>query len=131
MARVAATRELLAPPEHVWRFLAEPLHLADWWPGVRAVRPDRRGLAPGARWQLTAGTQTGGLVSAFLRRPESAGTIVVLDVREPESLRLLFVADRIEAELLLERAGWKPHPGDAHDRRALAADHPLAARVPP
>jgi uncharacterized protein YndB with AHSA1/START domain len=102
--RAVATRELLAPPADVWRFIAEPLHLADWWPGVNAVRPDRRGLAPGARWQLTAGPQTGGLVSGFLRRPEAAGTIVVLDVRENSLLRLLFVDDRIEAELLLDPA---------------------------
>ena len=68
MPRVAATRELLAPREEVWRFLVEPHHLPDWWPGVRGVHPDRRGLAPGARWQLTAGPQTGGLMGAFLGR---------------------------------------------------------------
>jgi uncharacterized protein YndB with AHSA1/START domain len=116
--RAVATRELLAPPEHVWKFLAEPLHLADWWPGVHAVRPDRRGLAPGARWQLTAGPQTGGLVSAFLRRPEAAGTIVVLDVREPELVRLLFVDDRIEAELRLEPAR------ERHTNAGLAIEGP-------
>src|SRR5437667_108533 len=42
--------ELLAPVEDVWRFLAEPRHLADWWPGIAAVEPDRRGLVAGARW---------------------------------------------------------------------------------
>jgi hypothetical protein len=47
-----ATRELLAPREDVWRFLAEPYHLSDWWPGVVSVEPDRRGFEPGARWQL-------------------------------------------------------------------------------
>src|SRR4051812_50038265 len=60
MPRVVASRELLAPPEDVWGFLAEPNHLADWWPGIHAVRPDRRGLAPGARWQLVAGPPTRG-----------------------------------------------------------------------
>jgi uncharacterized protein YndB with AHSA1/START domain len=118
MPRVVATRELLAPPADVWRFVAEPLHLADWWPGVHAVRPDRRGLAPGARWQLDVGTQTGGLVSAFLRRPEAAGTIVVLEVRERELLRLLFVDDRIEAELLLEPGARR------HTLATLAIDGP-------
>ena len=118
MPRATATRELLAPRGDVWRFLAEPLHLSDWWPGVHSVRPDRRGLAPGARWQLIAGPQTGGLVSAFLRKPEAAGTIVVLDVCPEELVRLLFVDDRIEAELHLE-----PAPG-SHTLATLAIEGP-------
>ena len=119
MAHATAPRELLAPRGDVWRFLAEPLHLSDWWPGVHAVRPDRRGLAPGARWQLVAGPQTGGLASAFLRKPEAAGTLVVLDARPEELVRLLFVDDRIEAELRLE-----PAP-DSHTLATLAIDGPL------
>jgi hypothetical protein len=47
-----ATRELFAPREDVWGFLAEPYHLSDWWPGITSVEPDRRGFAPGARWQV-------------------------------------------------------------------------------
>ena len=47
MPRVAASRELLAPREDIWSFLAEPHHLADWWPGVRGVEPDRRGRSIG------------------------------------------------------------------------------------
>jgi uncharacterized protein YndB with AHSA1/START domain len=104
MPRVAAGRELLAPREEVWKFLAEPHHLSDWWPGVRGVRPDRRGLAPGARWQLSAGPQTGGFIGAFLRSPDVAGTLVVLDVHTNELVKLLFVDDRIEAEIHLEAA---------------------------
>jgi uncharacterized protein YndB with AHSA1/START domain len=102
--RVVASRELLAPREEVWRFLAEPHHLSDWWPGVHGVRPDRRGLAPGARWQLSAGPQSGGLLTAFMRSPEAVGTVVVLDVRTNELVRLMFVDDRIEAEIQLEPA---------------------------
>jgi uncharacterized protein YndB with AHSA1/START domain len=102
--RVVATRELLAPREDVWRFVAEPSNLADWWPGIHAVRPDRRGLAPGARWQLVAGPQTGGIASAFLRGPDAAGAITILDVRPGELFRMLFVDDHIEAELRLEPA---------------------------
>jgi hypothetical protein len=45
-----ATRELAASREDVWRFLAEPYHLPDWWPGIVGVQPDHRGFAPGARW---------------------------------------------------------------------------------
>ena len=118
MPRVVATRELLAPREEVWRFLAEPHHLSDWWPGVRGVRPDRRGLAPGSRWQLSAGPQTGGLMGSFLRAPDAAGTLVVLDVRTGELMRLLFVDDRIEAELHLEAAP------DSRTRATLAIEGP-------
>jgi uncharacterized protein YndB with AHSA1/START domain len=102
--RVIASRELLAPREDVWRFVAEPSNLPDWWPGIHAVRPDRRGLAPGARWQLVAGPQAGGIVTSLLRGPDAAGSITILDVRPGELVRMLFVDDHIEAELLLEPA---------------------------
>jgi uncharacterized protein YndB with AHSA1/START domain len=49
-----ASRELLASREDVWRFLAEPYHLPDWWPGILRVEPDRRGFAEGARWRVSA-----------------------------------------------------------------------------
>ena len=49
-----ASRELLASRADVWAFLAEPFHLADWWPGITGVEPDRRGFAPGARWKVHA-----------------------------------------------------------------------------
>jgi uncharacterized protein YndB with AHSA1/START domain len=47
-----SSRELLAPREDVWKFLAEPYHLPDWWPGITGVEPDLRGFAPGARWKV-------------------------------------------------------------------------------
>lgn len=50
--KAAAERELLAARAEVWAFLAEPFHLSDWWPGISGVQPDRRGFAPGARWQV-------------------------------------------------------------------------------
>jgi hypothetical protein len=50
---MSAKRELLAGLKDVWGFLAEPYHLSDWWPGIVSVQPDRRGFAPGARWQVT------------------------------------------------------------------------------
>ena len=52
--RMQATRELLAPRPDAWGFVAEPFHLADWWPGVSGVQPDRRGSAAGARWEIVA-----------------------------------------------------------------------------
>jgi uncharacterized protein YndB with AHSA1/START domain len=50
----SASRELLASRADVWAFLAEPHHLPDWWPRMQGVQPDRRGFAPGARWQVMA-----------------------------------------------------------------------------
>jgi uncharacterized protein YndB with AHSA1/START domain len=101
---VRAARELLAAREDVWAFVAEPYHLADWWPGVTGVEPDRRGLAPGARWRLIAGPQAGGPLTAFLRPAQAAGTLLVLDVRAPERVHLQFVNDRIDAVLALAEA---------------------------
>ena len=118
MPRVVATRELLAPPEDVWQFLAEPNHLADWWPGVTAVRPDRRGLAPGARWQLVAGPQASSVVTAYMRKAEAMGTIAILEVRPLQFVRFLFVNDGIEARLQLEPAGHD------HTEATLEVDGP-------
>jgi uncharacterized protein YndB with AHSA1/START domain len=102
--KASATRELLAPPEDVWAFLAEPYHLSDWWPGVRGVQPDRRGLAPGARWELTASQQGRGFLGSVLGSPRTTRTLVVMDVRTNELLRLLFAEDGVEAEIRLEPA---------------------------
>ena len=49
--RIDAETELLATRPEVWALLAEPQHLADWWPAYASIRPDRRGLAEGARWR--------------------------------------------------------------------------------
>src|SRR5437773_9686421 len=102
MTLVRATRELLAPRADVWAFVAEPYHLSDWWPGVVGVEPDRRGLAPGARWKLVSTPQAGSPLSALVRPARAAGTLLVLDVREPEHVRLQFVNERIDALLELE-----------------------------
>jgi uncharacterized protein YndB with AHSA1/START domain len=73
--KLVASRRLLAPREDVWALLAEPYHLSDWWPGYTAIRPDRRGLAAGARWTVVRGTTPG-----LLRRPGGEGTIVIESV---------------------------------------------------
>ncbi len=98
--------------------MAEPYHLSDWWPGIRGVQPDRRGLAPGARWLLNAGPQTGGLVGAFVRRPQTTQTLVVLDVRKGQRVRLLFTTDGVEAEISLEPAA------ESHTRVTVVVDGP-------
>ena len=104
MTVVRATRELLAPRADVWAFVAEPYHLSDWWPGISGVEPDRRGLAPGARWKLITTPQSGSPLSAFFRPAVAGGTLLVIDVRPPERVHLQLVNDRIDAVLTLEEA---------------------------
>jgi hypothetical protein len=91
----SGTRELLAAPEEVWRFVAEPYHFADWWPGVAAVEPDRRGFAEGARWQLRRAEPT------LFRRAQATATLVVRRA-EPFTFGFHLVEDRLDAELSLE-----------------------------
>jgi hypothetical protein len=64
-----ASRELLASREDVWKFLAEPHHLADWWPGITGVGPDRRGFAAGARWDVLLVEDGLGARGSAVRRP--------------------------------------------------------------
>ncbi len=96
MPRYAASRVLLAPIEDVWSFLADPYRLADWWPGIAGVHPDRRGLAPGARWQVQGPDQP-----SLLRRPQLTGTLVVLDVLPMSRIAFQLTGDRIDVELEL------------------------------
>ena len=97
MPRASATRELLASREHVWSFIVEPHHFADWWPGIAGVSPDRRGVAEGARWQVhTADRPT------LLRRPTSSGMLLVRIVRAPELFAWTLTGDHVDAELHLQ-----------------------------
>jgi uncharacterized protein YndB with AHSA1/START domain len=95
-----ASLELVAPVEDVWGFLAEPRHLADWWPGIAAVEPDRRGLAPGARW-VARGTGH----APLLRRAHAEDLILVREVDPFRRVLFHKVKDRLDAELVLEPAG--------------------------
>ena len=100
MPHVSATRELLASRDDVWAFIAEPHHFADWWPGIAGVRPDRRGLAEGARWEIqTADRPT------LLRRATSSGMLLVRGVRAPERFAWTLTGDHVDAELRLEARG--------------------------
>jgi uncharacterized protein YndB with AHSA1/START domain len=96
MPRYAASRELLAPRDDVWAFLAEPHNLPDWWPGIAGVEPGRRGLTPGARWQTIGPNQP-----SYLRRPQMTGTLQVLAVEPYERFAFQLTGDRIEAEVSL------------------------------
>jgi uncharacterized protein YndB with AHSA1/START domain len=96
MPRFAADRTILAPLDDVWAFLAEPYNLADWWPGVSGVEPDRRGLAPGARWKVIGPDRP-----SYFRRPQMTGTLVVLDVVPRERIAFQLTGDRIDADLTM------------------------------
>ena len=96
MPRFAADRVLLAPIDDVWAFLAEPYNLADWWPGISGIEPDRRGLAPGARWKVVGSDQP-----TYLRRPNATGALLVLAVQPRKRLAFQLVSDHIDAELSL------------------------------
>ena len=96
MPRYAADRTLLAPIDDVWAFLAEPYNLADWWPGVSGVEPDRRGLAPGARWRVLSPDRP-----SLFRRPQATGTLLVLEVVPMKQITFQLTGDRIDADLTL------------------------------
>jgi uncharacterized protein YndB with AHSA1/START domain len=99
MPRATAERELLAPREDVWAFLAEPRHLSDWWPGVAAVEPDRRGLRAGARWQVRRGARPG-----LFRGAGTDSVVVVQEVDEPRRIAWQVVAERLDIEVELRVA---------------------------
>ena len=102
MPAYSAARDLLASREDVWAYLAEPKHLRDWWPGLNGVEPDRRGLAPGARWRIRA---HGRPTYVLGRKPDVAGTLIFLAVSPPEFVAWQFVDGRLDVELrLTERA---------------------------
>ena len=100
MATYTESRELLAPLEDVWLFIAEPHHFSDWWPGVGGVHPDRRGLAPGARWTLHSTMRP-----SLLRRPAAESTLLVREVEAPLRVSWHMTAERLDAQLELSDAG--------------------------
>jgi uncharacterized protein YndB with AHSA1/START domain len=94
--RLVATRHLVAPREDVWALLAEPYHLSDWWPGYTAIRPDRRGVAVGARWTVVRSATAG-----LLRRPGGEGMIVIESVEPTLSIAWRDVQQSFRAEIVL------------------------------
>jgi hypothetical protein len=97
---VSAGRELEAPPADVWALVAEPYHLPDWWPGYRGVTPDRRGLAPQARWTVQRSDRPG-----LLRRPGGEALIVIARVEPGRELAWLDLRQGFEAGVRLAPAG--------------------------
>ena len=96
MPTYSATRDLLAPRADVWAFLAEPYHLPDWWPGVSGLQPDRRGFAPGARWQVLGDDRP-----SLLRKPNMSGTLIVVAVDSYERFAFHLTGERLDVELVL------------------------------
>ena len=79
--------------------VAEPYHLPDWWPAYTGVQPDRRGLAPEARWHVVRSRTPG-----FFRKPRGEGLIVIKEVAHERLLRWHDVAQRMDAGVRLEDA---------------------------
>jgi uncharacterized protein YndB with AHSA1/START domain len=98
MPTYAASRELLASRDDVWSFLAEPNRLSDWWPGLHGVEPDRRGLAPGARWRIRSRGTSNPLVGS---KVDVAGTMIFLEVQPPGFVSWQFVDSHLDVELAL------------------------------
>ncbi|MBA2568994.1 MAG: SRPBCC family protein [Actinobacteria bacterium] len=94
--RVKAEQDLVAAPGDVWALLAEPRHLSDWWPGYRTIRPDRRGLELGARWEVVR-SQAG-----LLRRPGEEGLITITAVEPNRRLAWHDVQQRFTATVAIE-----------------------------
>lgn len=97
---VEAERELPAARADVWAFLAEPYHLSDWFPGISGVQPDRRGFAPGARWQVQGTRWT----NPFTGRRPVEQLLLVREIEEYERWRFHLVAERLDVEVRLHAA---------------------------
>ena len=111
--RIEAQIELIATRGDVWALLAEPRHLADWWPDYSTIRPDRRGLAEGARWEVVRGSTPG-----LLRRPRSEGMVVITKAEAERGLAWRDLQQGFDAEIRLE-----PAP-EGHTRATLVVEAP-------
>lgn len=118
MPRYAATRALSASQDEVWALVAEPARFADWWPDVERVDAGRRGLVPGARWQVEGTNRP-----RYLRRPEPTGWLLVLEVEPLRRVAFQLTGDRIDVELELEPEG------EEGVRATLAIDVPWLVGV--
>jgi uncharacterized protein YndB with AHSA1/START domain len=106
-----AERELLASRADVWAFLSEPYNLPDWWPGISGLQPDRRGFAPGARWQIVGENRP-----SLFRKPNMSGTLLVLAVEQYERFAFQLTGERLDVELRLS----EPRPNCTLARLSVA-----------
>jgi uncharacterized protein YndB with AHSA1/START domain len=98
--RFSATEVVPAPRAGVWAILAEPLHLPDWWPGLLAVEPDRRGFAPGARWGATVARS-----NPFRGRRRVETALLLRDIDLYERWTWHLASSRLDVEIRLRTAG--------------------------
>jgi len=119
VARASASLDLLASADDVWAFLAEPYHLPDWWPGLAGVEPDRRGVAPGARWRVRRTERP-----TLLGRAGAGGLLIVREVEPPSRLSWHLTGDRLDVELVLESLA----PDRTRARLAIAGPLLVGAR---
>lgn len=134
--RAEHSKDLLASREQVWAFLAEPYHFSDWWPGIASVQPDRRRLAPGARWELVGGAEP-----TLFRKSYAKNMLIVGDVQPFERVSFHLLAQRLDVEVVLQaieadrtrvtvavESRWRPEAFGrprALPRHALARLHAL------
>ena len=109
--RAEATRDLDASRADVWAFLAEPYHLSDWWPGITSVRPDRRGLAPGARWEVVGPSQP-----TLFRKAYASGKLLIRDVEPYLRASWYLTAEKLTVEIVLEALD------ESHTRARVAVE---------
>jgi uncharacterized protein YndB with AHSA1/START domain len=103
LARGAVTTavvEVLATRADVWAFLAEPYHLADWWPGITGVEPDRRGFAPGARWKVLATKR-----NVFVGPRPTETMLVIREIETYERWSWHLLQPKTDVEIRLRSAG--------------------------
>ena len=69
------------------------------------MQPDRRGVAPGARWQIGEPLSEGRPIfgPGMFRRPGAAGTLLILDVVRGRRLAFQLVNENITAEIELSQ----------------------------
>ena len=75
----------------------------------RGVKPDRRGLATGARWEVY-----GGNAPTLLRKAHERDVLLVEEVEPPSRLHFRLNGRRLDVELSLDDAG--PERTTAHLR---------------
>lgn len=118
--RVSAERAIRGD---VWAVLFEPYHLSDWWPGYSGVEPDRRGVAPGARWKVVRRRASG------LLRGGGGEGLIVLDRIEPGHAfawndvpgryRVEVETDGVFVRISLETSWWRMLDLRGHPKQAL------------
>ncbi len=122
MATRSASIQLLAPPADVWRFVSEPRHLADWWPNLASVEPDRRGFGAGARWRVRARD------ASWLRRANDEDTLLVHAAETNH--RFAFELARAGVRVELELVAVEPDRSNATLTVATGSFLPVSRKLP-